>query len=284
MKMKKFLMVLFCFYSIMQAYAQQLPIVAVSPFDVRGGITQEEAEIITELLMTELGTKNTVKVVDRNSFDKILGEMRFQTTDWSDNTKVAQFGRALNANCIIYGQLMRMGNVIYMINTMIDVNTTEVIYSAREQLTNLGQVFDILPLYCSKLLANVPSQNPFVGRWMGSNGSYTCILVFNKDGTILVERYDGFFHDIKNRVDDRRSGNGTGNYSITDNQVAISLSLRNINNKFTSINTRADYMFNDSKERLTFTRGGIICFYAYDRVLGIEKETYDYYRLFTKIK
>ena len=284
--MKK-LSILFCLtFFVSLIYSQVLPVLAIEKFDTLGNINQDEADIVTELLMTELGTKNTVRVVDRNSFDKILQEMRFQTSDWSDSKKVAEFGKALNANCIIRGQLMRMGNVIYMTNTMIDVNTTEIIYSAREQLSSLGQVFDLLPAYCSKLLASIPSQNPFVGKWIGSQGNLTCILELKENGTIVVERYDTRYIDessrsSRNHEDDKRSGIGIGNYSVSENQIAVSLSLKNVNSKFATINTRADYSLDNSKTKLTFTRGGMLCYYYLGRNVFVVENS-EYFTSFTK--
>ena len=95
--------ILFCFLTIFVftgVFAQQLT-VAVSPFEVRGGLSQDEAESVTELFISQLVANRTLRVVDRNSFDMIMNEMRFQASDWADSRRVAELGRMLNANSIV---------------------------------------------------------------------------------------------------------------------------------------------------------------------------------------
>jgi TolB-like protein len=159
-----FLGVLFSMVGLI-GYAQQLPTVAVATFDVVGGITVDEAKVVTELFMTELVSRGTINVVDRANFDKIITEMKFQTSDWSNSQKTAQLGRALNAGFVVRGQLMKMGVNIYMTSTMLDINTAQVLYSARLQISDLSEVFDRLPDYCSQMLSKIPAPNYFIGTW-----------------------------------------------------------------------------------------------------------------------
>jgi TolB-like protein len=146
-------------------FAQQLPTVAVATFDTIGGVTKDEAQVITELFMAELVSKGTVNVVDRVNFDKIIAEMKFQTSDWSNNQKTAALGKALNAQYVIRGQVMKMSDRIYWTATMLDINTAQVLYSSREQLSNLGEAFDKLPTFCDQMLNKIPAPNYFVGIW-----------------------------------------------------------------------------------------------------------------------
>jgi TolB-like protein len=173
---------------------QGLSTVAVATFDVQGGITPEEAGVITELFITELVSTNEVNVLDRMSFDKIVNEMQFQTSDWSNSQKTAALGRALNAGNVIRGQLMKMGDTIYWTATMLDVNTAQVLHSSRLQLKNLSEVWGKLPEFRQQIVAKLPPPNLFVGRWQSStkeNGNeLLCILNIQADGTIIVERYD----------------------------------------------------------------------------------------------
>jgi hypothetical protein len=60
---------------------------------------------------------------------------------------------------------MKMGDKIYWTATMLDINTAQVLYSSREQLTNLGEAFDKLPAFCSQMLDKIPAPNYFVGMW-----------------------------------------------------------------------------------------------------------------------
>jgi TolB-like protein len=236
---KAFLSLIFVFTAVF-VFAQQLPTVAVATFDTMGGITQSEAQIVTELFMTELVSKGTVNVVDRNNFDVIIAEMRFQTSDWSDSQKTARLGRALNAHYVIRGQLMKMGNVIYWTATMIDVNTAQVLYSAREQMNDLGEIFGKLSGFCSQMISRIPIPNPFIGKWRaevpytGTNvaGTLICIMEFKADGSIIVERFDAVNTQIQ-------TGYGTGSYTFNEGEINITLTLRGI--AFDSRTSRGRY-------------------------------------------
>jgi TolB-like protein len=154
--MKKLLAGLGIFFCCFALFARDKPTVAVAVFDTMGGVTRDEAVIVTELFTAELVSKGTVQVVDRNSFDKIIAEMRFQTSDWSDSRKTVALGRALNAAYVIRGQLMQMGGVLYWTASMLDVTTAEVLYSAREQMDNIGQIYNKLPVFCAQMLNKPP--------------------------------------------------------------------------------------------------------------------------------
>jgi TolB-like protein len=179
------------------AFAQQLPTVAVATFDVTGGVTADEARVITELFMAELVSKGKVSVVDRVNFDKIIAEMRFQTSDWSNAQKTAALGNALNAGYVIRGQLMKMGNAIYWTATMIDIKTAQVLYSAREQVNDLSEIFGKLPGFCSQITNKIPNGNGLVGRWQSTSYVWEperddsrevkCILDFKENGTVIME-------------------------------------------------------------------------------------------------
>jgi TolB-like protein len=188
---KSFFAVLFVLFGV-AAFGQGFSTVAVATFDTIGGISRDDAEVVTELFVTELVASREVSVVDRFNFDKIIAEMKFQVSDWSNSSKTAALGNALNAQYIIRGQLMKMSNNMFWTATMIDVNTAQVLYSAREQLKDMVEIYDKIPSFTSRILQNMPPPNFFVGRWTSERGSMKCILEFKKDGTIIVERFDHY--------------------------------------------------------------------------------------------
>jgi len=136
-------------------WAQQLT-VAVSAFDAKGGLTKDEAESVTELFIAELVKNRTLKVVDRNNFDKILAEMRFQDSDWADSRRVAQLGRALNASGIIRGTVMSVGGQTVIVATVLDINTAEILSSSTLQMRRIDEVFDKLPPFTAEIVKNLP--------------------------------------------------------------------------------------------------------------------------------
>ena len=125
--------------------------IAVSTFDIIGGaVSSEEAEAITELFISELVATGKVNVVDRANFDKIIKEMKFQSSDWSNSEKTAALGNAVNANMVVRGQIMKLGSKMYLSSTIIDVKTANVLSSAREQFNSLDDIFGLLTTFTTK--------------------------------------------------------------------------------------------------------------------------------------
>jgi len=152
-------------------WAQQLT-VAVSVFDAKGGLTKDEAESVTELFIAELVKNRTLKVVDRNSFDKIMSEMRFQDSDWADSKRVAQLGKALNANGIIRGTVMSLGGQIVISSTMLDINTAEILSSSTLQMRRIDEVFEKLPPFVTEMVKNLPAASGGNRPAQASGGTY----------------------------------------------------------------------------------------------------------------
>ena len=127
--------------------------IAVSTFDVMGGaVTKDEAEAITELFISELVSTSKVNVVDRANFDKVIAEMKFQNSDWSNSEKTVSLGNAVNANLVIRGKIMKVGSSMYLSSTVIDLNTANVLSSAREQFNSIDDIFGLLTKYANQTI------------------------------------------------------------------------------------------------------------------------------------
>ena len=242
---KIFFMVLFVMIGF-SIFAQELPTVAVATFDVMGGITRDEASVITELFTMELVSKGTIKVVDRGSFDRIIAEMKFQASDWSDNQKTARLGKALNADYVISGQLMKMGNKIYMTSKMLDVKTTQILSSVREELKDLSDVYNILPNYCRQLIPNIGPLSDFAGTWYSSaTTNLSAILEFYADGSIIIKQYQDGYLGSGDKI-----FTGSGRFAIDNNKINISLNLLK-DGKVYGVSTSSFFEINSSKTSFT---------------------------------
>ena len=132
-------------------WAQQRT-VAVSLFEARGGLSQDVADVVTELVISELVADRTVKVVDRNNFEKIIAEMKFQNSDWGDNNKVTSLGKALGADSIIRGTVMTLGKQIIITSSILDLNTVQIINTSRLQVNNEEEIFNKIPEFANGLV------------------------------------------------------------------------------------------------------------------------------------
>ncbi|UTC62450.1 hypothetical protein E4O05_00600 [Treponema sp. OMZ 787] len=152
--MKKIILSVVLVLLVGRVYAQTKPVVVVAPFDTKG-VAQDEAEVVTELFTAEYANTGSANVVDRNSFDKIKTQLSFQSSDWSNADKVAQLGKALNANHVVVGQLLKFRSQIAVTIKIIDVNTTTILASYTEKVRDIENLLDKLPEICTKLSSKV---------------------------------------------------------------------------------------------------------------------------------
>ena len=149
--MKKYVL-LMMFLSLVGVtlFAQSKPVVVVASFNAKG-VDKDEAEVVTELFTSEYANTGMVDVVDRNNFDKISDQLKFQSSDWSNADKVAQLGKALNANHVVVGQLLRFREKVAVTIKVIDVNTTTILASHTGKLDDMEDLLDELPKICKEL-------------------------------------------------------------------------------------------------------------------------------------
>ena len=154
--------------------------IAVSIFDIAGGaVSTEEAEAITELFIAELVSTGKVTVVDRTNFDKIIKEMKFQASDWSNKEKTVALGNAINATMVVRGQIIKLGSRMYLSSTIINLKTAEVASSAREQFNSLDDVFGLLSRFAKTAVEGLSLKVGDIGPGGG--------IVFYVEGTRAYE-------------------------------------------------------------------------------------------------
>ena len=137
-----------CF--LISAFGQSKPNVVIVPFDAKG-VPQDEADVVTELFISEYAATGKATVPDRNSFDKLAKEQSFQASSWSDSEKIAKLGKAINANQAIVGQIMKFRDEIIVSIKVIDINTTKILSSKTERLKDISLLFDKIPGICKEL-------------------------------------------------------------------------------------------------------------------------------------
>ncbi len=152
--MKKLILLIFMVFSAVFVFAEKN--LAVATFDIsNNAVTKDEAEAITELYITELVATGKVNIIDRVNFDKILKEMNFQNTDWSDSGKTTELGKVINADYIARGQIIKLGSKMYLSATIIDVKTAKVLSSARKEFESLDDIFGLLTSFASEAIAGL---------------------------------------------------------------------------------------------------------------------------------
>ncbi|MDE5776804.1 MAG: hypothetical protein K2H67_07995 [Treponemataceae bacterium] len=209
-------------------YSQEAPRIAVSTFDTKGNVSKDDADIITEVFITNLVSQG-VNVIDRANFDKIMSEMKFQTSDWSDSAKTSELGKVLNATAIIRGQIMQTPSNVIITVTLLDVKTAKILSSATETAKDLQYLYtkyysnyssrDYIMELCKTIKEKIPEPEPIIGTWMAQTDFRNdfeglrivgyigfawnddsvgtrispktigdCVITFNNDGTLQISK------------------------------------------------------------------------------------------------
>ena len=143
------------------AFSQSKPVVVVAPFDAKD-IEQSEMDILTEVFISEYANTRKADVVDRNSFDKIKSQLDFQSSDWSNTEKVAELGKALNANLVVVGQIRKMEDSLLAIIRVEDVNSTKILAALPHNLSKVKDInaaLDKTTEWCEFLSSKASGEN-----------------------------------------------------------------------------------------------------------------------------
>jgi hypothetical protein len=155
--------------------------------------------------------------------------------------------------------MMKLGDQLVITASIVDVNTTQILSTSRMQLAGVNEVTAKLPAFARGIVENLPKPPPknyFIGKWRAvynsDKSSLVCIMDIRENGTIIVERYDNISQTLRQKRIGKsediwtplRTGSGTGAWFMehTDEgsqTISVALSLRNVPDDITSINTSA---------------------------------------------
>lgn len=154
---KKFVTVFaFMLVAILSAQtAHKRPSVVIMPFDAKGGVSQEDCEVITEEFMSKYAVVGNSVVVNRNTLAQIQTEQMFQASDWSDSNKTTRLGEALNAQQIVSGQLRLYNGLIFVIVQVQDIRTLAVLASVNVRVKDVMELLDKISGICKSISAQM---------------------------------------------------------------------------------------------------------------------------------
>lgn len=95
---------------------------AVLDFEAKGGISKDEASIITERFRAQLLDTGHYKIMERAKMQEILKEQGFQQSGFCDNTECSvEIGRLLSVNRILTGSVSKFGGMYTLSARIMDV-------------------------------------------------------------------------------------------------------------------------------------------------------------------
>ena len=257
MNMKKFiLLTMFALIASVGLIFAQSRSLVVAPFDIVGrAVSNNQAEAITELYRAAL-INEAIKIVERENFDKILTEFNFQVSDWSNSEKTAKLGKAINANFILRGKIMKLGGKFRITITVIDINTAELLITYTLTYDTVDDIANNIHKAADSLIRNFTYCHVFD---KGESGGSIFLVRSTDTGHDFYEAV--FLTDQKTSFNDAKelasnySGGGYTDWRLPtkDEAKAIFENIIELNRCASNVTTK-DYFItvNDSSGYVTF--------------------------------
>ncbi|NQV38318.1 MAG: hypothetical protein HQ509_09980 [Candidatus Marinimicrobia bacterium] len=123
---------------------QKLPI-AILTLDAKG-ITQQEADILTERLRTAFVQDGRYQVVERSQMESILTEQGFQQMGCTTNECLVQAGLILGVQEMVGGSVGKIGERYAIDVRLFDIESTKIIKAvSRNVHGSVDQLLDVMP-------------------------------------------------------------------------------------------------------------------------------------------
>ena len=135
--------------------AEKKPTVVIVPFEAKGGMEQEDCEVVSELFASEYVITGAAIVVNRNTLAQIQTEQKFQASDWSNSDKTTRLGEALNAQQLVSGQLRLYNGLILVTVQVQDIKTLAVLAAVSTRVENTMKLIDGIPKICKDLVSQM---------------------------------------------------------------------------------------------------------------------------------
>lgn len=118
--------------------------IAVLPLRELGGQPTALGAYLAENLVTHLVQLGDFRIVDRESLDRISGELRAQRSETLDPTTAKKIGRITAVDVIVTGTMTELENLIAINCRLTDATTGEVFGAAQTTITKDADVVKIL--------------------------------------------------------------------------------------------------------------------------------------------
>jgi TolB-like protein len=142
------LLLLFCSFLV---YGQAKPRLGILPFT---GGTGGDGETIATLFSFQSDIQESFTIVPRtNAVNTIIAEQQFQLSGYTDTDTIARLGRLLNADFVVSGNILRLGNSNLVITTIVNVETFELLVGDYREYRSIEEVRGLLPAISRKMIA-----------------------------------------------------------------------------------------------------------------------------------
>jgi hypothetical protein len=158
MKGKRFGVVLGILFVLSAGLCFGQQTLVVPPVYNRGaGLSAGDLETITDLILNAIQRQGRFNVPDRETIALRTAELKFQMSDWSDDVKSIQMGKALTANYLARSIIAPLDGTVNLLQIRIlDINTTEILGRAQElEFTTLRDLRGKLDTFLQGVTATI---------------------------------------------------------------------------------------------------------------------------------
>ncbi|MFC1539755.1 hypothetical protein ACFL6H_10055 [Candidatus Latescibacterota bacterium] len=155
-------LVIFAMIPVLPAHAQSGKVYTIAVLDlVAKGVSQLEAEVLSERLRShisqliasleykEMEDKDQYLVVEQTQIDKIFEQFEIQNIGCVSDSCAIEFGKMLQVDRIVLGQIGYIGNTYSISSRIIDVESRKSIASADHQ--HKGSIDDIMGMVINEV-------------------------------------------------------------------------------------------------------------------------------------
>jgi TolB-like protein len=115
-------------------------LIAVIPLRSLGGISQEEADTVTNLLETGLVKSVMFQVVEKSEIAEVLAAQEYSAEEYVDENFAAKVGKLLSAEQIVLGTLSRLGDKYFLTAKIIDVVTGRTLRADKDEANSIEAI------------------------------------------------------------------------------------------------------------------------------------------------
>jgi len=145
--MKKYLLFIFLailFLTNIVCAESIKPRIGILDFNAKN-VSQVEAEAVGELFTSEMVMTNSFDIVDRQNIESLLTEMDFQLSGCTDSSCAVEVGQILSLEYMLYGSVIKLGNIFSINVQMINVATAQIVHTGSERFTSIEEAYDVVP-------------------------------------------------------------------------------------------------------------------------------------------
>jgi TolB-like protein len=138
------------------AWAQEPVKVAVLEFTSKGGVTQDQMDALSEMLVNEMGKTPGIKVIDKTTIRQVLNleEQKALLSSCSEQACLSEIGGALGVNWVVAGNVSQFGSAYLMNLRIVDVRKVELAAGVSRTVSGgQEQLISELPKAAAELLA-----------------------------------------------------------------------------------------------------------------------------------